>query len=273
MQEFSKPHFVILGHKGFIGQSVLNFLTSNGEDVRVIEERITVSNVQDLITSELIHGSTVLNCIASGVTPGTGNFQVDIETNVTLLKKILDCVVERKARLFIHFGSNYELDNHVTPLSTRSSYVQSKLLGSSMCSQQIGENRRVRLVYLPTVISSIQPAGRFFADFISSSRSGGLFPILHPDLPIEIATMASVLEKLDLRSNFDDAGILEILPDLRITVYGFAKLLNEALFRVGANQVGLEFPNGIPLNLEPDYQVGYDFTVTADQYIREILER
>ena len=273
MREFSKPHFVILGHKGFVGQSLLNFLTSTGEDVRIIEDRITVSNIPDLLTLELIRGSTVLNCIASGVTPGTGNVQADIETNVMLLKKILDRVADVNARMFIHFGSNYELSNYVTPLSTRSSYVQSKLLGSSICSQQIGENRKVRLVYLPTVIGSIQPVGRFFADFISSSRNGGLFSILHPDLPIEISTIASVLKQLDLNSKFDETGILEILPDLRITVYGFANLLNEALLRVGANQVCLKFPHGIPLKLDANYQVDYDFTVTTDQYIREILER
>jgi nucleoside-diphosphate-sugar epimerase len=99
--------FLILGHKGFLGQSVYNSLINNGNAVTTVSSRI---DLKDITSEYFANDTVVINCIASGVTPYTSDEDTDILTNAKLLEGLLEFFVKSRSSRFIHFGSIYEID-------------------------------------------------------------------------------------------------------------------------------------------------------------------
>ena len=237
--DVSSLSWLILGHRGFIGRSLIQYCRSAEIEWTTLDSRLNLNNADQVIGSKIQENTLALNCIASGVTPESGDLLSDMEINYQLLRILTDSAHRHGAAGFIQFGSNYELTRHILPLSSRSSYVQSKLKGSTYCRDGIKDQRKIQLVYLPTVIGAEQPTGRFFRDFISSALAGKPFQINHPFAEVEIVTIDSMLKQLGVIDHSFKPGVHEIIEDFRGTVWGLATILNEILVDCGVNEVEL----------------------------------
>ena len=241
-------NFLILGHHGFLGKEIHNFLHEERIKVLTISERIDLKNAQGLLSNKLTTQTVVVNCIASGVTPGTGSYEQNYQTNFELTQQLCDLTLTLGAHGFIHFASNYELPRHIKPLASRTPYVETKSKGSKCCLQKIQSGRNVRLTYLPTVMGFNQPHGRFFRDFVTHIQEQIPFQIKYPAAEIEILTIPSMLKQLDLLNSSVKWGVHEVTEDIRITVLELAEILNNILIDIGERRVKLvntdykEFP-------------------------------
>jgi nucleoside-diphosphate-sugar epimerase len=235
--EVSSLNWLILGHKGFIGSSLIQYCKSANIIWSTLDKRIDPENAEKVVAPKIQKNTLVVNCIASGVTPETGNLLTDLETNYKLIELLTDSAHRHEAAGFIQFGSNYELTRDVFPLSTRSSYVQSKIRGSNYCKKGISDGRKIKLVYLPTVIGSEQPTGRFFKDFVSHAVSGEPFQINHPSAEVAVVTIVSMIKQLGVSNQIFEPGIHEIVEDFRGTVSQLSTILNEVLIDCGLNKV------------------------------------
>ena len=236
-------HFLVLGHQGFLGNEFLRYFDESYCDFSTIPERFKITNIESLLRDKVTKSTIVVNCIASGVTPGTGGYEVDYQTNFELVKHLLDYSRSLGAYGFIHFASNYELPRHLRPLESRTPYVESKSKGSSLCLRQIALGRNVKLVYLPTVIGQNQPSGRFFKDFVTHLQERKPFYLMYPFATMEIVTIPSFFRQVDLAGPDVTWGSQEVVEDLKITVLGFAELLNELLEDFGLTRIELRYSN------------------------------
>jgi nucleoside-diphosphate-sugar epimerase len=244
-------NFLLLGHRGFIGTEIQAYFAKTGSNYSTISERLLGSNIESLISANVTDKTIVINCIASGVTPGTGNFEIDLQTNFELVQRLCDDSLSSGADGFIHLASNYELPRHIQPLASRTPYISTKSKGSEYCLQQIHLGKRVKLAYLPTVIGLNQPQGRFFRDFIEHLRERKPFQLNYPAAEVELVTVPSLFKQLDLTNLSAGWGVQEVLEDLRLTVLDFAELLNDILEELGADKLKLRDANLAPLS-KPD---------------------
>lgn len=244
----SPSNFLLLGHRGFIGSEIQAHFAKTGSRYSTISERILGSNIESLIRANVTDETIVINCIASGVTPGTGSFEIDLHTNFELVQQLCDYSLSSGAHGFIHLASNYELPRHIRPLASRTPYISTKSKGSEYCLQQIHLGQRVRLAYLPTVIGLNQPQGRFFRDFIEHLRARKKFQLNYPAAEVELITVPSLIKQLDLTNSSAGWGVQEVLEDLRLTVLDFAEILNEILEELGAEELKLRDANLSPLS-------------------------
>ena len=140
-------NYLVLGHKGFLGKLILNKLESQGKRVRVLDERLTCENVESLFSKNIDQDTRIFNCVASGVTPNTGDEFVDSYTNYSLLESKLKMLTNLRMASFTHFASNYENMNVRQNIASRNSYVLSKANGSKVCRsflEQLRPKRRRR---------------------------------------------------------------------------------------------------------------------------------
>jgi hypothetical protein len=169
---------------------------------------------------------------------------MNYQANYELVQKLGYYSLTLGAQGFIHFASNYELPKHIQPLASRKPYVLTKFKGSEFCLQQIQLGNNVRLSYLPTVIGLNQPQGRFFKDFITHLQQERPFQLKYPTTEIKIVTIPSLFRQLDLLNSSMKWGVQEILEDLRISVLGFAEMLNDVLEELGEKRLILRDANG-----------------------------
>ena len=235
----SNANWLILGHRGFIGRSLIQYCRSADIKYSSLDSKLELNNADQIIRSNIQNNTLVVNCIASGVTPESGSLTADLETNYQLLRVLTDSAHRYGAMGFIQFGSNYELTRHVLPLSSRSSYVQSKVKGSTYCREGIDNHRKIKLVYLPTVIGAEQPPGRFFKDFVSNAIMGNPFELKYPSAEVEIVTINSMLKQLGVVDQNFKPGVHEVIGDFRGTVWGLATILNKLLVDCGVSEVEL----------------------------------
>ena len=235
--EVSSLNWLILGHNGFIGSSLIQYCKSANIKWLTLDERVNLDNAERVVGNKIQKSTLVVNCIASGVTPETGSLTADLETNYRLIEVLTDSAHRHEAAGFIQFGSNYEITRDVFPLSTRSSYVQSKVRGSTFCKKEINDGRKIKLIYLPTVIGAEQPTGRFFRDFISHALSGEPFQIKHPSTEVAVVTIASMIKQLRVNGKIFEPGIHHIVEDFGGTVLHLSTIINEILIDCGVNKV------------------------------------
>ena len=239
----SPSNFLLLGHRGFIGNEIQRHLDITGSNYLTIAERLHESNVESLIRTSVTNNTIVVNCIASGVTPGTGSFEVDLQTNFELVQRLCDYSLSSGALGFIHLASNYELLRHIQPLASRTPYISTKSKGSEYCLQQIRLGQRVRLAYLPTVIGLNQPQGRFFRDFVEHLSARKPFQLNYPTADVELVTVPSLIKQLNLTNSSPGWGVQEVLEDARITVLEFAEMLNGILDELDEEELELRDAN------------------------------
>lgn len=239
----SSSDFLLLGHRGFIGNEIREHLDSVGAEYQTIPERLLVSNIESLIRTRVTHRTIIVNCIASGVTPGTGSIEVDLQTNFELVQRLCDLTLSSGAFGFIHLASNYELPRHIKPLASRTPYISTKSKGSEYCLQQIHLGQKVKLAYLPTVIGLNQPQGRFFRDFVEHLRIRKPFQLNYPAAEVELLTVPSLINQLDLTNSSPAWGVQEVIEDVRVTVLEFAEMLNCILGELGEEELELRDAN------------------------------
>jgi len=239
----SPSNFLLLGHTGFIGSEIQRHLNEVGANCQTIPERLHSSNIESVIRAHITGTTIVVNCIASGVTPGTGSLEQDLQTNFELVQCLSDYTLSSGALGFLHLASNYELPRHIRPLASRTPYISTKSKGSEYCLQQIHLGQRVKLAYLPTVIGLNQPQGRFFRDFIEHVRARKPFQLNYPAAEVELLTVPSLVKQLDLTNSSPAWGVQEVPEDLRTTVLEFAEMLNAVLEELGEEMLELRDAN------------------------------
>jgi nucleoside-diphosphate-sugar epimerase len=268
-------NYLVLGHRGFLGKLILEKLESLGKEVRTIDQRLTVENVQSLLVAKIDPNTRIFNCIASGVTPNTGDKSVNFYTNFELLKSQLEALEGIEFSDFLHFASyNEGLDTTKTVIS-RSHYINSKLEGSNVCRSYMEHDYRIKLMHLPTVIDSTQPKGRFFTDFIHASLDSKQFQINSPEADLQMITFRDLwifYESLDhKRKEFQST----LAPrDVIFTVYGFAKELNIILIRLGLNPVEIILPEyyNLKVDMSQKAEMPIDFLYQLENSIKLMLK-
>jgi len=236
-------NFLVLGHRGFLGQLLIKKLKSLDAQVRVLEARLSIENVEGQMKNNVDEGTTIFNCIASGVTPNTGGNLENDYANHKLIESLLGAFTKVEAKSFIHFASNYEDLNELQTDFGRNSYVSSKTQGSDICRKYSVHDNRVHLVYLPTILDSSQPRGRFFADFLDAYISSQQFKINFPKRQIQIMSSESFSSSIDqLLGESITSNVHSFTPDASLTVSSFAQELNLILRHLGQSPVDLQFP-------------------------------
>lgn len=168
-QSIQSLRYLVLGHKGFLGQSICDSLINNQSLVTTVPVRINKKNVEEIALKYFSKDTIVVNCIASGVTPFSSDENIARFTNAQLLESLLKCFIKSAALKFINFGTLYEIDNEIEAIPERYAYVDSKTLGSHITKNFGAMDSRIKLVYLPTILGQNQPEGRFFVDFVKSA--------------------------------------------------------------------------------------------------------
>ena len=77
-------NYLVLGHTGFIGSAVVEYLTGHNRNVHVVESRLIPGQVGEIIKMNSDTETVVVNCVASGVTPNSGSPHTNNQTNVQL---------------------------------------------------------------------------------------------------------------------------------------------------------------------------------------------
>ena len=221
--------YLVLGHSGFLGQNISSSLINNGNLVLTPPVRMTLENLEGIAKQYFIDDTIIVNCIASGVTPNSGGKFSDSYANAKLLQGLLEFFTKSNSDKFIQFGTIYEIDKDVKTLTDRVSYVNSKVLGSQICKNYAETDKRIKLIYLPTVLNYNQPEGRFFIDFIKSAFSNLPFTIKHPDSKIKVAVYESFFSYLCKVIDSIEDSIYSLPADATMTVVEFSKLLNKLL--------------------------------------------
>jgi nucleoside-diphosphate-sugar epimerase len=269
-------NYLVLGHKGFLGNLIAHKITDAGVEVRVINQRITDANAKEIFLEKIDKDTIVFNCIGSGVTPGMGNDLDDLSTNQTLLQNLLEVFVTSKGKLFIHFGSNYETKKPELTVSSRSTYIASKQGGSRVCRSFIIKDRRIHLIYLPTVIAATQPKGRFLADFVNAHQTGSDFIISYPAMTIEMVSFASLWEFLECMNLQVASSQLHFSPiDAFLSVNEFAETLNEILEEINLEPVRLSFSDIAYAGERAlsESHISDKFKILLKSYLTEMIRR
>lgn len=264
--------FLILGHKGFLGQNIYNSLINSGNAVTTIPSRIYLKNLEDIASKYFTNNTVVINCIASGVTPYSSNENNDNLTNAELLEGLLEFFVESSSSRFIQFGTIYEIDDDVKSVTDRLAYVNSKVFGSKITKNYGEKDARIKLLYLPTILGHNQPDGRFFIDFIRSASKNLPFRIHHPNSTIKVALYDSLFRHLCKVVNSVDESVFHLPVDATMRVVQFSKLLNTLLVKnsfSSANVVTYE-----PLQIKQnELEFDEDFVKKIEQLIISIAEK
>ena len=236
-------NFLILGHRGFLGNQLVSHFQSRGLEFRTLDSRLTLSNNEEVLGDLIDKNTIVINCIAKGVTQISDSYIDVLETNANLLKSILNCFIRTNGQKFFHFASNYELEGRFFIPDSRRSYVDSKKIGSEICNEFIRNDKRINLIYLPTLIAATQPRGRFVADFINAQRNSKELEINFPNSDLEILTLNHFLRYFEDRYTFRGEQIGFAPVDIRIKVFQLANLMNQILGDLGATGVSIKYPD------------------------------
>ena len=236
-QSKKTPRYVVLGHKGFLGQSICNSLLKTQSLVTTIPNRINAENLQEIAAKYFMEDTVVINCIASGVTPYSSSETEDFFVNSELLEGLLNFFTQSKSICFLQFGTIYEIDDEVNVLSDRFSYVNSKALGSQITKKFGDKDTRVKLMYLPTILGPNQTKGRFFVDFAICAASNVQFKIQHPNSVIKVATDDSLFRYICEVLKSPDKTVYQLPSEATMSVLEFTKLLNMLLLKNGYHPV------------------------------------
>ena len=261
---FKAQKYLVLGHNGFLGQNISSSLINNGNLVLTPPTRITLENLESIAKQYFTNDTIVVNCIASGVTPNSGGEFSDNYANTKLLEGLLEFFTKSKSDKFIHFGTVYEMDKVVNTLTDRVSYVNSKVLGSQICKNYAETDKRIKLIYLPTILNHNQPEGRFFIDFIKSAFGNVTFKIVHPDSKIKVAVYESFFSYLCKVIVSIEDSIYILSADATMTVVEFSKLLNKLLTKNDYHSVKVVMNESHQIN---DGEIKFD-----DSFVKKIEE-
>ena len=256
--------YLVLGHNGFLGQNISRSLINNGNLVLTPPTRITLENLEGIAKQYFINDTIIVNCIASGVTPNSGGEFSDHYANTKLLRGLLEFFTESNSNKFIHFGTVYEIDQVVNTLTDRASYVNSKVLGSQICKNYAETDKRIKLLYLPTILNHNQPEGRFFVDFIKSAFGNIPFKIAYPDSKIKITVYESFFRYFCKVIDSMDDSVDILSADATMTVVEFSKLLNALLAKNGYRSVKVVLNESYQVNSS---EINYD-----DVFVKKIEE-
>ena len=227
-----KTKFLVLGEMGYLGRLTSERLSVDMDLLPTIKGKITPDTNLSILKSELFENSCVLNFAASGVGNIENSSEELIFSNSALLEKLLSAFHAGKGRNLIHFASNYEKFSLDEVVEGRLPYVNSKKMGSAICSKWIEVDKRIKLLYLPTIFSPQQPRGRFFRDFIDSSLSRKPIKLSTPYSTIHTSTFDYFFESLCAFIE-SSKNISEVKPEITCTVLDFAILLNEIIAELG----------------------------------------
>jgi nucleoside-diphosphate-sugar epimerase len=270
-QSKKTPRYVVLGHKGFLGQSICNSLLKTQSLVTTIPNRINAENLQEIAAKYFMEDTVVINCIASGVTPYSSSETEDFFVNSELLEGLLNFFTQSKSICFLQFGTIYETDDEVNVLSDRFSYVNSKALGSQITKKFGDKDTRVKLMYLPTILGPNQTKGRFFVDFARCAASNMPFRIHYPNSVIKIAIVDSLFRYICDVLDSTNKTVYQLPSEATMSVIEFAKLLNMVLIKNGYPpvQVLISEPQQIIRNEFIFYE---DFIQKIERILLDMLE-
>lgn len=262
--------FLILGHKGFLGQNISNSLLNLGNSVTTVSNRINLKNLEEITSNYFTSDTVVINCIASGVTPYSSNDDTDNLINVKLLEGLLEFFIKSRSSRFIQFGTLYEIDEDVKTIIDRLSYVNSKALGSQI-TKSYGENdARIKLIYLPTILGHNQPEGRFFIDFIKSAGKSAPFKLLHPNSTIKLAAYNSFFRYLFKVINSEENSVFYLPVEAKMSVVEFSGLLNTILIKNNYGSVNIVTDELHQMNYN-ELDVPEDFVKIIEQMVISIM--
>lgn len=262
--------FLILGHKGFLGQNISNSLLNLGNSVTTVSNRINLKNLEEITSNYFTSDTVVINCIASGVTPYSSNDDTDDLINVKLLEGLLEFFIKSRSSRFIQFGTLYEIDEDVKTIIDRLSYVNSKALGSQI-TKSYGENdARIKLIYLPTILGHNQPEGRFFIDFIKSAGKSAPFKLLHPNSTIKLAAYNSFFRYLFKVINSEENSVFYLPVEAKMSVVEFSGLLNTILIKNNYGSVNIVTDELHQMNYN-ELDVPEDFVKIIEQMVISIM--
>ena len=268
---FPNYNYLVLGHRGFLGKLILKKLELLGKEVQTIDQRLTIENVQSLLIENVAPNTRIVNCIASGVAPNTGDDSINFYTNYELLKSQLEVLKKLQFSNFLHLASYNELLDTSKTTTSRSLYINSKLEGSNVCRSFMEQDHRIKLMYLPTVIDSSQPKGRFFADFIHASLNSKQFYINSPEAEIQMITFRDLWTFYESLSHDKNEPQSSFAPkDAIMRVYGFAMELNKILFKLDLGPVKIILPEQFKLRVEKfqDAQFSFNFQNQLESNIK-----
>ena len=229
--------YLVLGHNGFLGRNISSSLVKNGNRVFSPPTRLTLENLERVAEQYFTNDTIIVNCIASGVTPNSGGKFSDNYANAKLSEGLLEFFTKSNSCRFIQFGTVYEIDKDINTLTDRVSYVNSKVLGSQVCKNYAESDKRIKLIYLPTVLNHNQPEGRFFIDFIESSFDNLPFTIKYPDSKVKVVVYESFFKYICKVIHSLEESVYILSPDATMTVVEFSKLLNKLLTKNGYRPV------------------------------------
>jgi len=233
-------NYLVLGHTGFIGNAVVEHLTSHHQKVHVVESRLIPGGVRDIIEMNSDTKTVVINCVASGVTPNSGSPHTNSQTNVQLATEIVQGSLDNNVQGIIHFASHYEISKNIVVPESRSSYINTKIRASDFCKERIESGANLKLIYLPTIIGSKQPRGRLFRDFVECAMKEQVFFVKYPNTEIELQTVDSLLAGLDLLSDQFMGGVIQLQGEVKTTVKNYLIFLNSLMNELGFSRAVLE---------------------------------
>ena len=267
-----KTKFLVVGEMGYLGKLTSERLSVSMDLCPLLKGKITPTTNLSVLNGDLIEGSCILNFAATGVGKIENSTEELYFSNSALLEKLLSAFNAGKGSGFIHFASNYEIFSPGELIESRLPYVNSKKMGSAICSKWIEIDKRIKLLYLPTIFSPQQPQGRFFRDFIDSSLSQKPIKLSTPFSTIHTSTFDYFFESL---CDFIDSSknISHVEAQITCTVLDFALLLNEVIEELGFEKVVIEYSKiskfRTPKKIQPEPD---EITmITLRKYITEML--
>jgi hypothetical protein len=184
---------------------------------------------------------------------------------------LLKLFVKSDGHYFIHFGSHYETNkDHV--ILDRLNYIESKALGSQVCKFYSQTDKRVKLLYLPTILNYNQPTGRFFIDFINSSINNSFFQISHPNSIIKVSSYDSFFQHLNKLLIFQGNASSFLPPEAVMSVLDFSNFLNTLLIKNALHPVRICTKNSHQIHIS-EREVDKGFAHKIEKMILKIYER
>jgi len=196
----------------------------------------------------------------------------DLSANGTLIEPLLLTFSESKASKFVNFGTKYELFGIHTP-QKRLPYVNSKILGSEICNKYIDKDKRIYLLYLPTIIDHNQPVGRFFADFIRSSFLNSKFIVTDPFSKICFTNFNRFFNDMMQMINLDNKNINSVSDEGFLDVIDFAHYLNKVLESNGYRPVDIYLDKHVKCTLKDnEVKLSNEFYLQIETSINLIIK-